>query len=71
MRQLIIDLDNDTDHKKETQVLQFLSSLGCHYHTSETQSIEEYNQEIADAEEEIERGNFTTAEDLKKEARSW
>lgn len=35
------------------------------------QTLEEYNQDIEEADAEIERGEFTTAENLKKEAASW
>lgn len=31
----------------------------------------QYDQELIDAEAEIERGEFTTQEDLEKEAESW
>jgi hypothetical protein len=71
MRQLIIDLDNEADLTKENKVLQLLENLGIHYHTTERQSLAEYNQEIADSEAEIDRGEYITAEDLKKEARTW
>jgi hypothetical protein len=71
MRQLIIDLDKENDPSKEKQVLQFLTNLGVHFHTSERQTIEEYNAEIAESEAQIERGEFITAEDLKREAKKW
>lgn len=48
-----------------------LENLGIEYHTSERQSLEEYNDEINQAEEEIATGEFITAENLKKESRSW
>lgn len=34
-------------------------------------SIEQYNREIEEAEEEIERGEYTTHEDLKKQMKAW
>lgn len=40
--------------------------MGIEYQTSERQSLEEYNHEINEAETEIVRGGFITAEDLKK-----
>ncbi len=71
MRHLIIDLETENNQAKKDNVLKFLEEMGVEYHTSERQSLEEYNQEIEGAEAEIERGDFITAEDLKKEARSW
>jgi hypothetical protein len=71
MRHLIIDLETENNQAKKDDVLKFLEEMGVEYHTSERQSLEEYNQEIEEAEAEIERGEFITAEDLKKEARSW
>ena len=34
-------------------------------------SIEQYNREIEEAEAEIERGEFTTHEELKKQMKAW
>ncbi len=46
--------------------------MNIKYDTTERrQSLEEYNRDIEEAEEDIERGDFVTAENLKKEARSW
>ena len=46
--------------------------MNINYSTAEKrQTIEEYNRDIEEAEEEIERGDFITAENLKKEAKSW
>ncbi len=71
MRQLIIDLETENNQAKKNEVLQMLEKMGIEYQTSERQSIQEYNREIEEAEQEIERGEFTTGEDLKKESRSW
>ncbi len=71
MRHLIIDLETENNQAKKDDVLKFLEEMSVEYRTSERQSLEEYNQEIDAAEAEIERGEFITAEDLKKEARSW
>jgi hypothetical protein len=35
------------------------------------QTIEEYNRELEEANERIERGEFITAEELKKEMQTW
>ena len=45
--------------------------MGIEYQTSERQSLEEYNDEIKEAEKEIVRGEFITAQNLKKETRLW
>jgi len=71
MRQLIIDLETENNQAKKDEVLRMLEKMGVEYKTSERQSIEEYNLEIEEAEAEIERGEFTSADDLKKEARLW
>lgn len=34
-------------------------------------TIEQYNKEIDEANERIEKGEFITVEELKKEAQSW
>ncbi len=71
MRQLIIDLSTEKNQSKKVQILKMLENMGIEYQTSERQSLEEYNDEIREAEDEIARGEFITAEDLKKETRSW
>ncbi len=71
MRQLIINLNTENNQSKKDEVVKMLENLGIEYHTSERQSLEEYNDEINQAEEEIATGEFITAENLKKESRSW
>jgi hypothetical protein len=71
MRQLIIDLSTEKNQSKKNQILEALEDMGIEYQTSERQSLEEYNNEISEAEDEIVKGEFITAENLKKEARSW
>ena len=71
MRQLIINLSTENNQSKKAEVLKMLENMGIEYHTSERQSLEEYNDEISEAEEQIARGEFITAENLKKESRSW
>ena len=51
--------------------MEALEDMGIEYQTSERQSLEEYNSEISEAEAEIAKGEFITAVNLKKEARSW
>lgn len=38
---------------------------------SQRQTLDEYNRELEEANERIENGEFTTAEQLKKEAQTW
>ena len=69
--QLIIDIDNIADSSKKDWLINTLNLLKIKFKTIKPQTIEEYNKEIEEAEMEIERGEFTTAADLKKEAQSW
>jgi phage terminase large subunit-like protein len=71
MRQLIINLSTEKNQSKKDQILKMLENMGIEYQTSERQSLEEYNDEIKEAEKEIARGEFITAENLKKETRLW
>ena len=71
MKHVIINLGTEKNQSKKDQILEMLDNMGIEYQTSERQSLEEYNDEISKAEEEIENGDFITAENLKKEARSW
>ncbi len=71
MRQLIINLGTEKNQSKKDQILKMLENMGIEYQTSERQSLEEYNDEIKEAEEEIAKGEFITAENLKKETRLW
>lgn len=71
MRQLIIDLSTEKNQSKKNQILEVLEDMGIEYQTSERQSLEEYNNEISEAEDEIAKGEFITAENLKKEVLSW
>lgn len=71
MKQLIIDLDASLNQSKKDQIIKMLQEMGIEFHTTERPTIEEYNKELEEAEKEIERGEFITAEELKKEARKW
>lgn len=69
---LNIDIDSIKDTSTKDWLLQTLRLLSIRYKiTEERQTIEEYNKDIAESEEEIERGEFISAEKLKEEARSW
>lgn len=69
--QLIIDIDNIEDSSKKDWLINTLNLLKIKFQTIKPQTIEEYNSEIEEAEMEIERGEFMTADDLKAEAQSW
>ena len=46
--------------------------MGIGYHTAEKpQSLEEYNNDLEAGNTEIEKGNFMTNDQLKKEIKSW
>ncbi len=70
--QLIIDFDTITDVSKKEWLISTLKLMNIGFNTTEKrQTAQEYNLEIEEAEKEIERGEYTTAADLKKEARLW
>lgn len=69
---LIIDFDNIQDSSKKEWLLRTLKLMGIGFHTSEKpQTLDEYNQDLEAGNDEIEKGNFITAADLKKEAGKW
>jgi len=70
--QLIIDFEAINDASKKEWLINTLRLMNISFDTAEKrQTIEEYNLEINEAEAEIERGEYLTAEDLKKEAHTW
>ena len=69
---LIIDFDAINDSSKKDWLLRTLKLMGIGFHTAEKpQTMEEYNKDLEDGEAEIEKGNFMTNEQLKKEIKSW
>jgi hypothetical protein len=69
---LIIDFDSIKDSSKKEWLLSTLKLMGISFHSAEKlQSIEEYNKDLEEGNTEIERGDFITATDLKKEAGKW
>lgn len=64
-------MGTEKNQSKKNQILEALEDMGIEYQTSERQYLEEYNNEISEAEIEITKGEFITAENLKQEARSW
>lgn len=70
--ELIIDFDNIKDNLKKEWLLRTLKLMGIAFQTSEKpQTLDEYNQDLEAGNTEIEKGDFITAADLKKEASKW
>jgi hypothetical protein len=69
---LIIDFDGITDSSRQDWLLRTLKLMGIGYHTTEKpQTLDEYNNDLESGNAEIEKGNFTTNDQLKKEMKSW
>ena len=65
---LIIDFDGIQDSSKQDWLLRTLKLMGIGYHTAEKpQTIDEYNDDLESGNAEIEKGNFVTNDQLKKE----
>jgi hypothetical protein len=70
--ELIIDFDGIKDSSKQDWLLRTLKLMGIGYHTAEKpQTLEEYNNDLEAGNAEIEKGNFITNDQLKKEMKSW
>ena len=62
---LIIDFDGITDSSKQDWLLRTLKLMGIGYHTAERpQTLDEYNNDLESGNAEIEKGNFTTNDQL-------
>lgn len=69
---VIIDIDEIGEVDKKEWLLNSLRFMNIGYRISESrQTIEEYNADIDEAETAIDKGEFITAEALKKEAQKW
>jgi hypothetical protein len=69
---LIIDFDGINDSSKQDWLLRTLKLMGIGFQTTEKpQTLEEYNKDLEAGDLEIEKGNFITNEQLKKEIKSW
>lgn len=69
---LIIDIDSINEESKRQWLLNTLRMMNIGFKTGENvQTLEEYNFEISEGEAEIERGEYVTADQLKKESSSW
>ena len=70
--ELIIDFDNIKDSSKKEWLLRTLKLMGIDFQTAEKpQTVDEYNQDLEAGNAEVEKGDFITASDLKKEADKW
>lgn len=70
--ELVIDFDNISDASKKEWLIHTLKIMGIGFHTTDKpQTLEEYNIDIEEGDAEIEKGDFITALDLKKEAGKW
>jgi hypothetical protein len=69
---LVIDFDVIRDSSKQDWLLRTLKLMGIGYHTTEKpQTLDEYNNDLEAGNADIEKGNFMTNEQLKKEMKSW
>gem|GEM_PF-487081 len=69
---LIIDFDGINDSSKQDWLLRTLKLVGIGFQIAEkAQTLEDYNKDLEDGDMEIEKGNFMTSEQLKKETKSW
>jgi hypothetical protein len=70
--EVIIDFDKIKDPTKREWLINSLKLMKIGFHTSEKpQTIAQYNSDLEKGEAEIEKGEFTTAEALKAEAKKW
>lgn len=70
--ELIINFDNIKDSLKKEWLLRTLKLMGIGFQTRETpQTIDEYNEDLERGDAEIDKGNFTTMDDLLKEIDKW
>ena len=69
---VFIDFDGISDSSKQDWLLRTLKLMGIGYHTAEKpQTLDEYNDDLEAGNADIEKGNFTTNDQLKKEIKSW
>ncbi len=70
--ELIIDIDKIKDASKREWLLSTLKLMGIRFQTSEgAQTLAEYNEDLENGNNEIERGEFISAKDLKDQAAKW
>ena len=70
--ELIIDFDKIKDPSKREWLISSLKLMQIGFQTTEKpQTLTQYNKDLEKGDAEIERGEFTTAADLKAEAGKW
>lgn len=70
--ELIIDFDKISDPSKREWLLSSLKLMHINFQTKEKpQTLTQYNKDLEKGDAEIERGEFTTANNLKAEASKW
>ena len=70
--ELIIDFDKIKDPAKREWLINSLKLMQIGFQILEKpQTIAQYNQDLKKGNDEIENGEFTTAEGLKAEAGMW
>lgn len=68
----IIDFDGINNSSKQDWLLRTLKLMGIGFHTAEKpQTLDEYNNDLEAGNADIEKGNFMTNDQLKKEIKSW
>jgi len=70
--ELVIDFDNIKDPSKREWLINSLKLMHIGFHTTEKpQTLSQYNKDLENEDAEIERGDFTTAAELKEQAAKW
>jgi hypothetical protein len=70
--EIIIDFDDIDNASKKEWLISTLNLMGIGYHTTkQTQTLDQYNQDLIEGDKEIENGDFITVEELKKEISTW
>lgn len=70
--ELVIDFDKIKDPSKREWLISSLKLMNIGFQTTEKpQTHLQYNKDLEKGNAEIERGEFTTATDLKAEASQW
>ena len=70
--ELIIDFDGIKDSSKQDWLICTLKLMGIGYYTAEKpQTLDEYYNDLESGNAEIEKGNFITNDQLKKDMKSW
>ncbi|PTQ94924.1 hypothetical protein C8P68_106138 [Mucilaginibacter yixingensis] len=69
---LIIDFDKIKDPSKREWLINSLKLMQISFQTIEKpQTVAQYNKDLEKGDAEIEKGEYTTATDLKAEASKW